>query len=146
MFARRSAAVDVSFVEIYVGTVDHPDSACSGVIAGEVPVARMIRYRLVHTLDALIDDLHIGIHLRRSEHLGYLFGNLCVGKWLVDRFHAVAQLSVGCGLHGKAPVVDIGEDLFASGVAQQLHRSSECYELRHARHVDTVTVRITNLR
>ena len=89
-YVRSVAGGGAAFVVVDKGFVYKAVAAGSGVVAGEVPVSGVVRYRLVHRLHRLEYYLDFGASAFRSEEFGDFRRHLFIGErgvYLSDIIH-----------------------------------------------------------
>ena len=87
--------VGVAFVIVDESAVDKARASGSGVITGEIPVARMTGNSLMQPFDRLVDNVDIGIYgAVGCEHLNHLMRNLVLSEGGIHSFHAIDKLRV----------------------------------------------------
>ena len=69
---------------VHEGLVAEACAARCGVMAGKVPVARMVGTGLVETLDALEHQFDRCLHVLRTQHLDNLLVDLLDGEGLIN--------------------------------------------------------------
>ena len=74
----------VVFVPTDECLVDEPCAARRGIVAGEIPVARMVGASVVQSLDALEHQFDGGLHILWAQHLHNLLVDFLDGEGLVD--------------------------------------------------------------
>ena len=116
------------------------------IMTGEIPVALVVRYRLVQSLQTLEYELDWGLHTLWTKHLHNLLVDFLCGEWLVDGTHWVHLLLLWFLQLSLASLVGLLDEVFHLAVFQKLDSSTEHAELFQSRHVDAVIIRITNLR
>ena len=128
--------------------VDHRIAAGGRVVAGEIPVAAVAFDRGVEVVDVLENHLHFAVPLNalRIDHPADFRGNLLIGERLVNRLDAVPALGGGPLELRLAVIVNAVEQRLPARPAVQRDGGGEGDELAELRHVDAVTIRITDLR
>ena len=125
---------------MYECLVYHADAAGGGVVTCEIPVARMIRARLMESFDALENQLYRRIHSFWSQHFHDLAVYLIDGEGCIYSAHMVVRCRVGL-----TQGVGVGNDLLLAALLNESYRCTEGAQLLKVRHVDAVVVGIAYL-
>ena len=69
---------------IHKRLVHQPDASRCGIMASEVPVARVVGTGVMQALDALEHQFHRRLHTLRTQHLHNLRIDILDGEGLID--------------------------------------------------------------
>ena len=113
----------------------------------EVPIAWMFRDCMVQSLNALEDQFHRSRHPLRAEDLHHLLVQFIDGQTVIQLpqdILSVLPITVGEG--SRTRVVQRLQHQSLSPILPQRHSRTESDEVADSAHVDTVEVRVTDLR
>ena len=98
--------------------IHHAIAAGRGVVAGEVPVASVVRAGSVQAFDALEEDDHFRVDVRGRQQLGDLVADLLGGERTIDNAHHVLELMHRTPHVGKRADIPVVEDVLLLGPLQ----------------------------
>lgn len=131
---------------VHQRAVHDPEAAGRRIIPGEIPVAGMLRAALREVRAALEDDREFGTHVIRAQPPGDCRRELRIGKFVVDRAHAVRHRLRRALEFAFRVFIAAFEEAEPAAFAQQVDGGLEGDELLQTGHVDAVAVRIPDRR
>mmetsp|Transcript_102720 Transcript_102720/g.296945 ORF Transcript_102720/g.296945 Transcript_102720/m.296945 type:complete len:704 (+) Transcript_102720:2141-4252(+) len=118
------------------------------VLAGEVPIARILGHGLVQCVDRVEEDADLGLAVVGRYLLHDLRRNLLGREHVVDALHVVHEAAAGDGLRQlrAARCVHLPDDTLLAPLLQERDRRLEGCEVAELGHVDAIDIRVANLR
>ena len=115
-------------------------------MAGEIPVATMIRDGSTQSIYGLEDQLNGSLNPFRPKRLDYLRIDFLYTKRLVNLTHGVVHLLLGLLEFSKTLLIYLSNDMLQTTLLKKRNGCTEHTELLQTRHVDTIIVWIAYLR
>ena len=134
------------FDVVYKRLVAELRAAWGWIMTGKIPVALVVWNRLAQALDALEYELDRSSHALWAKHLYYLLVDFLGAEWLIDGAYRIDLLLLWLCQFCLASLIGLLDKVFHLALFQKLDGSTEHAELFQSCHIDTVIIRITDLR